>query len=68
MRWPWPIAGPGVLWLQLDRLDFGDKPAGVPAEERGHDVEHGVIEAADVQDVAAVRGLRRVVRLAATKC
>ena len=32
-------------------------------EERGDHAEHGVTEAADVQDVVAVRGLRRRVRL-----
>ena len=36
VKHPWPIAGPGALWLQLDRLDFGDEPAGVLGEERGH--------------------------------
>src|SRR3990172_4925350 len=57
-----PRAGIGskdVPRLHLDRLDFADKPAGVLGGEGGHDTEHGVTEAADVQDVAAILGLGR---------
>jgi len=42
---------------------ISDEPAGVPGEEGGHDDEHGVTEAADVQEGAAVRSLGRGVRL-----
>jgi len=49
--------------LQLDGFDFGHEPAGVAAQERGHNAEHGVTEAADVQDVFPLRSLRRCVRL-----
>ena len=42
---------------QLHRLDFRHEPRRVEREERGHNLEHGVAEAADVQDVAAFRGL-----------
>ena len=37
--------------------------AGVLGEEGGYDAECGVPEAADVQDVAAIRGVGRGVRL-----
>lgn len=47
----------GAFSLQLDRLNFRHKPRRVGREERGHNLEHCVTEAADVQDVAAVRGL-----------
>ena len=49
--------------LQLDGLDLGHEAAGVAAQERRHDAEHGVTEAADVQDVFPLRSLRRCVRL-----
>jgi hypothetical protein len=39
------------LQLQLDRFDLGHEPAGVVAQERGHNAEHGIAEAAHVQDV-----------------
>jgi hypothetical protein len=42
---------PGAFRLQLDRLDFGDEPSGVVTQVRGDHVEHGVTEAANVQDV-----------------
>ena len=45
---------PGASRLQLDRLDFGDEPSGVVTQVRGDHVEHGVTEAADVQDVGAL--------------
>ena len=35
--------------LQLDGLDFSHETAGVAAQERRHDAEHGGTEAADVQ-------------------
>jgi hypothetical protein len=35
----------------------------VAGHEGRHDAEHGVTEAADIQDVAAVRRLNRAVRL-----
>jgi len=57
------IGSMGAFRLHLDRLDFGEEPAGVLGEEGGHDAEHGVTEAADVQHVAPIRGLGRGVRL-----
>jgi hypothetical protein len=47
------------LSLQFDPLDLGDEPVGTIIEERGNDAKHGVTEAADVQDVVAVRCLGR---------
>ncbi len=44
----------GVSHLQLDRLDFGDEPSGVVTQVRGDHVDHGVTEAADVQDVSTL--------------
>ena len=44
----------GASRLQLDRLDFGDEPSGVVTQVRGDHVEHGVTEAADVQDVGTL--------------
>ncbi len=35
-------------------LDLGHEPAVVVAQEGGHNAAHGVTEAADVQDVAAM--------------
>ena len=52
---PGPIAqAGGVSSLQFDRLDFGDEPSGVVTQVRGNHVEHGVTEAADVQDVVSL--------------
>jgi hypothetical protein len=48
---------------QLDRFDFGHKSARLVAQERRHDLEHCVAEAAHVQDVGAFRRSRRAVRL-----
>ena len=42
---------------QLDLLDLGHEPAGVVGQEGDHDAEHGVTEAANVQDVGPLRGL-----------
>ena len=49
--------------LQRNRLDFRDEAGGVVVQERGDHAEHGVTEAADVQDVTPIRGLRRRVGL-----
>ena len=54
---------PGALTSQLHGLDLGHKATGIAAQERRHDAEDGVTAAADVQDVVAVGGLRRGVRL-----
>jgi hypothetical protein len=48
---------PGVSLLKFHGLDFGQEAGGVAAEERCHDTEHGVAEAADVQDVFPLRSL-----------
>lgn len=45
--------------LQFDRLDFGDKPRRVSCEERRHDLEHGVTEAALYR--MSLRSVRAVV-------
>ena len=52
-----------IRCLQRDRFDFRDEAGGVVVQERGDHAEHGVTEAADVQDVTPLRGLRRRVRL-----
>lgn len=43
--------------MRINRLDVSDEPAGLLGEKRCHDAEHGVTEAADVQDVRALRRL-----------
>ena len=40
--------------LQLDGFDFADEAGCVVFQERADDVEHGVTEAADVQDVVSL--------------
>ena len=52
-----------LRWLQFDRLNLRDEAVGVVGEESRDDAENGVTEAADVQDVVTVRGLRRRGRL-----
>ena len=47
-----------ISLLQRNRLNFRDEAVGVVVQERGDHAEHGVTEAADVQDVATLRGLR----------
>ena len=54
---------PGVFCLQLDRIDLGYKAAAFVGQEGSHDAEHGVTETADVQHIAAIRGLGGRVRL-----
>ena len=49
--------------LHLHRLHLCDEPTGVIAEERRNHAEHGIPEAADVQNVRPIRRLRRGVRL-----
>ena len=44
--------------LQSNRFDFGDEAVGVATQKRSHNVEHGVTEAADVQDVFHLRSVR----------
>ena len=46
--------GARSLDLQLDRLNFRYETVGIVLQERGDNVEHGVAEAADVQDEAVV--------------
>jgi hypothetical protein len=53
----------GRLRSQFDGLDFGHKSAVVACQERVHDTEQGVAEAADVQDVVPFRSLGGRVRL-----
>ena len=53
----------GSIELKLDRIHFRNKTVRVVAQVRSDNVEHGVTEAADVQDVAPFRSLRRTVRL-----
>lgn len=53
----------GILVCRPALLDLGHEPAGVVGQEGGNDAEHGVTEAADVQDVGPLRGLRRGVGL-----
>jgi len=50
----------GVLALQLHLLDLGHETAAVGGQESCYDAEHGVTEAADIQDVAMIRGLNGV--------
>jgi hypothetical protein len=58
---PSPGSCPGsVLCLKLNCLNSFAETAGVVGEEGDHDAEYGVTEAADVQDVAAIRDLARV--------
>jgi len=45
-----------TFFLQLYPLDLGHEPAGIVGQEGGYDAEHGVTEAADVQDVRPFRG------------
>ena len=49
--------------LKINRLHFCHKPIRVVTQVRSDNVEHGVTEATDVQDVAPLRSLRRSVRL-----
>ena len=39
----------GVDASQLNRLNFADEPIRLTAQERRHDLEHGVAKSADVQ-------------------
>ena len=48
-----------ICTLKCDAVDLGHEAEWIGAEERRDDLEHGVTEAADVQDVATVRCLRR---------
>ena len=52
-----------LRWYDKRARETGDEPGGIVREVRGDDVEHGVTEAADVQDVVALRRLRRSIRL-----
>jgi hypothetical protein len=45
-----PEGNQGHSHLQLDRFDFGYESASIARKERRHDAEHGVTEAAVVQD------------------
>ena len=49
--------------LQRHRFDLGDEAISVILQECVDHLEHGITEAADVQDVAAFRGLDRLRRL-----
>jgi hypothetical protein len=49
--------------LQLDRLDFRYELGRVVTEKRRYDLEHGIAEAADIQDIGPIRRLRRDERL-----
>ena len=40
---------------QLDRFNVGNEPPRIVTQERGDHVEHGIREAADVQDVRTLR-------------
>ena len=55
-------ANPRAL-LQLDSLNLSHESAAVFEQEAREDVEHGVREAIDVQDVVTARGLSRAIRL-----
>src|SRR4051812_37002331 len=63
------LLGPGACvdhsrsLLKLDPLNLGDEPVGAIIKERGNDVEHGVTEATDVQNVVTIWGLSRGGRL-----
>src|SRR4051812_31016399 len=49
--------------LQLNQFDLANEAASVVGKERSHDIEHGVTEAADVQNVVALRRLHGLVGL-----